>query len=94
MPTYTVRDPTTNRTLYLTGDRPPTKEKLDSIFSTYEWDKPIAPNVDSALSSGDIDAAPSSEWEWVPDDDYTGLPKDLLVGLARDCFLVVLVLQK
>lgn len=36
MPTYEVTDPTTGRTLSLTGDKPPTEEDLKNIFRVYE----------------------------------------------------------
>ena len=36
MPTYEVTDPTTGRTLSLTGDKPPTEEDLKNIFRIYE----------------------------------------------------------
>lgn len=36
MPTYEVTDPTTGRTLSLTGDKPPTEEDLKNIFRLYE----------------------------------------------------------
>jgi len=35
MPTYEVTDPTTGRTLELTGDSPPTEKELTDIFSRY-----------------------------------------------------------
>ena len=34
MPTYRVTDPTTNKTVKLTGDSPPTEQELEQIFST------------------------------------------------------------
>jgi hypothetical protein len=33
MPTYTIKDPQSGRTLKLTGDSPPTEKELDEIFS-------------------------------------------------------------
>jgi len=36
MPTYEVTDPTTGRTLLLTGNKPPTEEDLKIIFRVYE----------------------------------------------------------
>lgn len=36
MPTYEVTDPTTGRTLLLTGNKPPTEEDLKRIFRVYE----------------------------------------------------------
>ena len=35
MPTYTVTDPNTNKTLTLEGDSPPTEEELEEIFAGY-----------------------------------------------------------
>lgn len=34
MPTYTVTDPTSGRTVKLTGDSPPTEQELEQIFAT------------------------------------------------------------
>ena len=36
MPTYKVTDPTTGRTLSLTGDSPPTEAELEDVFRVYE----------------------------------------------------------
>lgn len=38
MPTYTVTDPSTQRTLKLTGDKPPTEQELDEVFSKVNTD--------------------------------------------------------
>jgi soluble P-type ATPase len=38
MPTYRVTDPTTGRTLSLSGDSPPTEKELEDIFSEYTVD--------------------------------------------------------
>lgn len=41
MPTYRVTDPTTGKTVKLTGDSPPNEEELNQIFSSIPAEKPI-----------------------------------------------------
>lgn len=40
MPTYTITDPTTGKTLRLTGDSPPTEQELNEIFTQTETPAP------------------------------------------------------
>ncbi len=72
MPIYTVTDPTTNRTLQLTGDHFPTEEELDDIFSTYYENQRGTTPLVSATSS-----------DWVPDNDYLGLGSEVAKGVGR-----------
>jgi len=54
MPTYTVTDPNTNKTLTLEGDSPPTEEELEEIFAGYAPAEPTgyqAPSF-SEIGSG------------------------------------------
>lgn len=43
MPKYTVTDPTTNKSVDLEGDSPPTEEELNQIFSTVHGDQTSQP---------------------------------------------------
>ena len=56
MPTYKITDPTTGKTVKLTGDTPPTQEDLDQVFSQIHGQEPtqqsFAQRVQSALSEG------------------------------------------
>lgn len=45
MPTYKVTDPTTGKTLRLTGDSPPTEDELNDIFKTVQPSAPASPGV-------------------------------------------------
>lgn len=51
MPTYKVTDPSTGRTLRLTGDSPPTEEELNSIFSNIPDVKRVDEGFTSLMSS-------------------------------------------
>ena len=45
MPEYEVTDPTTGKTLILTGDSPPTEEELEQIFAEQSGSQPVESDV-------------------------------------------------
>lgn len=52
MPTYTVTDPQSGRTLRLTGDSPPTEQELNQIFTSTQPGKSIGGFVGNVAKSG------------------------------------------
>lgn len=48
MPTYTIKDPTSGKTVVLKGDSPPTAEELTQIFASIKTPTAAAPTADSA----------------------------------------------
>lgn len=43
MPTYRIKDPSTGRTIRLTGDSPPTEQELEEVFKSVGQQQPAAP---------------------------------------------------
>ena len=43
MPTYRIKDPTSGRTIRLTGDSPPTEQELEEVFKSVGQQQPAAP---------------------------------------------------
>ena len=43
MPTYRIKDPTSGRTVRLTGDSPPTEQELEEVFKSVGQQQPAAP---------------------------------------------------
>jgi len=50
MPQYKITDPTTNKSLTLTGDSPPTEQELNDIFSKVHGDNPANETKPGLLS--------------------------------------------
>jgi len=53
MPTYRVTDPTTGRTVKLTGDSPPTEQELEEIFASFPPSKMEQPQTQAVDAGGD-----------------------------------------
>lgn len=60
MPTYRVTDPTTGRTVKLTGDSPPTEQELEDVFKSLG---PAAGAAPVAAPAPSASAAPKAPWE-------------------------------
>lgn len=43
MPTYRIKDPSTGRTIRLTGDSPPTEQEIEGVFKSVGQQQPAAP---------------------------------------------------
>lgn len=43
MPTYRIKDPTSGRTIRLTGDSPPTEQEIEEVFKSVGQQQPAAP---------------------------------------------------
>lgn len=65
MPTYRIKDPSTGRTIRLTGDSPPTEQELEEVFKTAGQQQPSAPSTIAEMrrreEQGQVAALPEAQ---------------------------------
>lgn len=65
MPTYRIKDPSTGRTIRLTGDSPPTEQEIEEVFRSVGQQQPTAPATIAEMrrreEQGMVSALPQAE---------------------------------
>ena len=65
MPTYRIKDPSTGRTIRLTGDSPPTEQEIEEVFRSVGQQQPAAPATIAEMrrreEQGMVSALPQAE---------------------------------
>lgn len=65
MPTYRIKDPSTGRTIRLTGDSPPTEQEIEEVFKSVGQQQPAAPATIAEMrrreEQGQVAALPEAQ---------------------------------